>query len=279
MFELLQNAEDNNFLHAEGRPYVSFHLRKDQLVIECNEDGFTPANLEAICSIGKSSKSATKGYIGEKGIGFKSVFMAAWRVHIQSGVYSFYFQHRPSDGGLGMITPVWQEPTEELPRHMTRMTLHLHTEGAPQSISAQRDSIRQQLRKLNGNVLLFMRNLQEIRTIIEEDESKTSAVFSKSETDDSSIRILKTVTRDDSDSTESSSTLYHVTKHRVHNLSKNENRTYSEEEDRLKEYSTAEVVLAFPLTPEHEPVIESQEVFAFLPVQPAGFSVRFLASS
>ncbi|KAJ3467638.1 hypothetical protein MRS44_005202 [Fusarium solani] len=272
VFELLQNAEDNNFLHAEGRPYVSFHLRKDQLVIECNEDGFTPANLEAICSIGKSSKSATKGYIGEKGIGFKSVFMAAWRVHIQSGPYSFYFQHRPSDGGLGMITPIWQEPTEELPRHMTRTTLYLHTEGDPQSISAQRDSIRQQLRKLNGNVLLFMRNLEEIRTIIEENESKTSTVFSKSETDNSSIRILKTVTRDDSDSAESSSTLYHVTKHRVHNLSKNENRTYSEEEDRLKEYSTAEVVLAFPLTPEHEPVIESQEVFAFLPVQPAGFS-------
>ncbi|KAJ4314946.1 hypothetical protein N0V84_008640 [Fusarium piperis] len=272
VFELLQNAEDNSFHHAEGRPYVSFHLSKDQLVIECNEDGFTPANLEAICSIGKSSKSATKGYIGEKGIGFKSVFMAAWKVHIQSGVYSFSFKHRPSDGGLGMITPVWQDPIEELPRHMTRMTLDLHTEGDPQSISAQRDSIRQQLRKLNGNILLFMRKLEEIRIIIEDNGSKTSSIFSKREADNGRIEILKTVTRDDSDSSESSSTLYHITKHQVHNLSKNENRTYSEEEDRLREYSTAEIVLAFPLTPEYEPVIESQEVFAFLPVQTAGFS-------
>ncbi|KAI8721773.1 hypothetical protein NCS52_00319800 [Fusarium sp. LHS14.1] len=257
VFELLQNAEDNSFVHAEGRPYISFHLSKDQLVIECNEDGFTPANLEAICSIGKSSKLATKGYIGEKGIGFKSVFMAAWKVHIQSGPYSFYFKHLPSDSGMGMITPVWQEPTEELPRYMTRMTLDLHTEGDPQSILAQRHSIRQQLRKLNGNILLFMRKLEEIRIMIDQNEAKTSTVFTKSETDDSKVNILKTVTQDDSD---------------IYNLSKNENRTYSEEEDLLKEYSTAEVVLAFPLTPEYEPVIESQEVFAFLPVQTAGFS-------
>lgn len=274
MFELLQNAEDNSFRHAQCRPYVSFHLSKDQLVIECNEDGFTPADLEAICSINKSSKSATKGYIGEKGIGFKSVFMAAWKAHIQSGAYSFHFKHRPSDGGLGMITPVWQEPTEELPRHMTRMTLDLHTEGDPQSISAQRHSIHQQLRTLNGNILLFMRKLEGIHIIIDENATKTSTVFSKSETGEGRIEILKTVTQDDSDSSENSSTLYHITSHQVHNLSKNENRTYTEEEDRLREYSTAEVVLAFPLTPEHEPVIESQEVFAFLPVQTAGFSVR-----
>ncbi|RSL98849.1 hypothetical protein CEP52_010094 [Fusarium oligoseptatum] len=272
VFELLQNAEDNSFVYAEGRPYISFHLSKDQLVIECNEDGFTPANLEAICSIGQSSKLATKGYIGEKGIGFKSVFMAAWKVHIQSGPYSFYFKHLPSDSGMGMITPVWQEPTEELPRHMTRMTLDLHTEGDPQSILAQRHSIRQQLCKLNGNILLFMKKLEEIRIIIDENESKTSTVFTKSETDDGNTKILRTVTQEDSDSLESSSTLYHITKHQVHDLAKNENRTYSEEEDRLKEYSTAEVVLAFPLTPEHEPIIESQEVFAYLPVQVAGFS-------
>ncbi|RSL50818.1 hypothetical protein CEP53_008667 [Fusarium sp. AF-6] len=272
VFELLQNAEDNSFVYAEGRPYISFHLSKDQLVIECNEDGFTPANLEAICSIGQSSKLATKGYIGEKGIGFKSVFMAAWKVHIQSGPYSFYFKHLPSDSGMGMITPVWQEPTEELPRHMTRMALDLHTEGDPQSILAQRHSIRQQLCKLNGNILLFMKKLKEIRIIIDENESKTSTVFTKSETDDGNTKILRTVTQEDSDSLESSSTLYHITKHQVHDLAKNENRTYSEEEDRLKEYSTAEVVLAFPLTPEHEPIIESQEVFAYLPVQVAGFS-------
>ncbi|UPK97203.1 hypothetical protein LCI18_008138 [Fusarium solani-melongenae] len=271
IFELLQNAEDNNFRHAQSRPYVSFRLSEDQLVIECNEDGFTPANLKAICSIGKSSKSATEGYIGEKGIGFKSVFMAAWKVHIQSGPYSFYFQHRPSDSGIGMVTPIWQEPTEELPQHMTRMTLHLHTEGDHGSISAQRDNVRQQLRELSGNVLLFMRKLKVIRIVIDEDGTTTSTVFSKSETDGSRIRILKTVTQDDGNS-DTSSTLYHITKRQVHNLSKNENRTYSEEEDRLREYSTAEVVLAFPLTPEHEPVIESQEVFAFLPVQTAGFS-------
>ncbi|KAL2690098.1 hypothetical protein Neosp_004166 [[Neocosmospora] mangrovei] len=285
VFELLQNAEDCDFYHAKRRnesPYISFHLSKDRLVIECNEDGFNKADLEAICSIGKSSKSATKGYIGEKGIGFKSVFMAAWKVHIQSGPYSFYFKHHPSDGGMGMITPIWQEPTEELPRHMTRMTLDLHPEGNPQAISAQRDNLLQQL-CLKENVLLFMKKLEETRIVVEENGSKVSIVISKSQVDDYRIKILKTVTYGGidglNDGSKSSSTLYHITKHQVHNLSKNENRTYSEEEDRRREYFTAEIVLAFPLTPKYEPIIESQEVFAFLPVQPAGFPGDFMTNA
>jgi HSP90 family molecular chaperone len=50
--------------------------------MECNEDGFTAKNLTVICDVGKSSKLGAQGYIGEKGIGFKSVFMAAYKVHI-----------------------------------------------------------------------------------------------------------------------------------------------------------------------------------------------------
>ncbi|KAM0421093.1 hypothetical protein ACHAPT_011164 [Fusarium lateritium] len=271
VLELLQNAENNNkFQHAKDRserPYVSFYLSKDRLVVECNDDGFTTAHLRAICSTGQTSESSTNG------IGFKSVFAAAWKVHIQSGNYSFYLQHRPSDSGLGMVTPIWEDPTEKMPRYLTRMTLDLHTDGDPESISAQRDSIRRQLGKLNGNVLLFMRKLKEIRIIVDENESQTSTVLSRIQADDGWTKIVKSVTVGDEGSPTTSSTIYHITKHGVHDLPKNENRSYSEEALRKQEYSTAEVILAFPLTPEHEPIVESQEVFvAPLAVEAAGFS-------
>jgi hypothetical protein len=57
-------------------------------------------------AIGQSSKVGAQGYTGEKGIGFKSVFMAAWRVHIQSNAFSFIFMHRKGDSGIGTVSPV-----------------------------------------------------------------------------------------------------------------------------------------------------------------------------
>ena len=53
-----------------------------------NEDGFKYENVESICTVGESTKKKYKqmGYIGEKGLGFKSVF--------QVGILSsFLFQH------------------------------------------------------------------------------------------------------------------------------------------------------------------------------------------
>ncbi|KAG7284333.1 hypothetical protein NEMBOFW57_010705 [Staphylotrichum longicolle] len=87
VLELLQNAEDNDFTQAQEHgetPKVSFSVYPNHVVVECNEDGFTERNLRAICNVGKSSKLEAQGYIGEKGIGFKSVFMAAYRVHIHA---------------------------------------------------------------------------------------------------------------------------------------------------------------------------------------------------
>jgi hypothetical protein len=40
-----------------------------------NERGFSAANVRALCDVGRSTKgSGGLGYIGQKGIGFKSVF-------------------------------------------------------------------------------------------------------------------------------------------------------------------------------------------------------------
>ncbi|KAJ4254455.1 hypothetical protein NW762_010053 [Fusarium torreyae] len=270
IFELLQNAEDNEFVHAKQPAYVSFHMSRDKLIVECNEDGFTEENLHAICDIGRSSKQGAQGFIGEKGIGFKSVFMAAYRVHIQSGFYSFAFEHHLKDSGIGMIRPICQDPTEELPPHLTRITLYLHTKNDVENPASQRDSIRRQLRELNGDVLLFMRHLKEIRVIIDGEKPKTSTTFTKSEVSQERTTILKTVKK--GDELETSSIDYFVVKRWVFNLARNENRTYSEKEEKQKAYSTAKVILAFPLSSDSVPIVESQKIFAFLPVKTAGFS-------
>jgi hypothetical protein len=36
--------------------------------------GFAEANMRALCDVGSSTKASISGYIGQKGIGFKSVF-------------------------------------------------------------------------------------------------------------------------------------------------------------------------------------------------------------
>lgn len=97
VFEMLQNADDNSYSRARAHneePYVAFNVSPRYITVECNEDGFTRKNLSAICSIGKSSKMGVQGYIGEKGIGFKSVFMAAYKVHIQSENFVCDFHSR-----------------------------------------------------------------------------------------------------------------------------------------------------------------------------------------
>ena len=56
-----------------------FILQQNRVVVVNNEVGFTPANMKALCDVGNSTKSGSgAGYIGHKGIGFKSVFRVSF---------------------------------------------------------------------------------------------------------------------------------------------------------------------------------------------------------
>ena len=94
--------------------------------IDCNEVGFSKANVEALCRIGastKKDKERTKGYIGEKGIGFKSIFKVADTVHISSRGYAFKFDRR---GMLCMIVPIIEDfPPEHLKVGQTQTILEI----------------------------------------------------------------------------------------------------------------------------------------------------------
>lgn len=66
---------------------MKFDLNNNRIILTYNETGFTPFNVFAITGIAEAAKntSSTQNQIGEKGIGFKSVFGVSDKVLIRSG--------------------------------------------------------------------------------------------------------------------------------------------------------------------------------------------------
>ena len=91
IYELIQNAEDTK--SNEEQHTLEFTLENNGLIVFNNEVGFTEEQIKAICSFGQSTKALEKneGFIGEKGIGFKSVFKITDKPAIFSNGYRFYF--------------------------------------------------------------------------------------------------------------------------------------------------------------------------------------------
>lgn len=90
LFELIQNVDDCEYDDvSSAKLRVVFQENKIQLTY--NERGFAPFNVFAITGIAEAAKNLddSKVEIGEKGLGFKSVFGIAESVLIQSGFFSF----------------------------------------------------------------------------------------------------------------------------------------------------------------------------------------------
>lgn len=249
-------------------------LWPDKIIVECNEDGFTEKDLEAICSTGKSSKTTSYGSIGAKGIGFKSVFKVASRVHIQSGHFSFEFSYGPNDSGMGMVRPIWTTPAQILHFPITRMTLWLHVDGDPGGRSSHRDIIDRQFEDLEVACLLFLKNLRSIG--IETYDYRHGLIQSRRITrhDLRGYQVaLQLTTWKLGCETASSRRIYHVTRQDTTNLPQSSNRSLAVSAKNLAMAEKAEVVLAFPLTEEtpteaSRPITnEPHHLFAFLPVK------------
>lgn len=262
VFELIQNAEDNKYSEtsSEGvEPYLSFSLYPDRLVIDSNEDGFTEADVQAICSTGESTKSAS-GYIGEKGIGFKSVFKVAKRVQIQSGPFSFHFEYtRESDDGMGMVIPL-DSDFDDLPDGVcTRMTLTLLRDtDFPQR--------RNDLMNIPDTFLLFLNKLKRLTVKIYPASGSEETIIHQHYPGarGSRSRISKSVQDRELAEVEHENRYYHVITRAVQGLPDDEAR---------KNNDKATVVLAFPVNEGDAPIVEEQYVYAFLPLRQVGFTV------
>jgi len=255
---VIQNADDSDYGAFTSLPALKIHCDAKQLTLWCNEDGFTRSNVDAICRVGQSTKKS-KGcdddssvrYIGEKGVGFKSVFKVADAVWIKSGKYSFKFDKRRR---LGMIVPLWDQFPVEAPDEGTSMLLHL-------SAGCDIQELLSEIKDFNYRSLIFLRKLRQLVFSLTEQSGERweSTVVREVEVDPESK--LETVELKRGTSCER----YLVTKHLVTGLPV---------EPKREGLTSTEVRLAFPITVDNEAEISSQNVYAFLPIRDYGFQVR-----
>lgn len=173
-----------------------------------------------------------------------------------------------------MVVPVWEDTMDVLPDALTRMTLYLHVEGDPQEIKFLHDTVFKQLNDLQQTSLLFLRKLKEIRVFFyDNDGGLQSSKEFRVGGDHNSRYSLETEATDEDGQTTVEWKHYHVTRQVATDLPKSTNRDLPDTEEATHACSRAEVVLAFPLTKLNKPLLEQQEVFAFLPIRESSFKV------
>ncbi|MGI9251886.1 MAG: sacsin N-terminal ATP-binding-like domain-containing protein [Pseudohongiellaceae bacterium] len=198
IYELIQNAQDNKY-DSNITPTLKFIFLDDDptrtegakgcLCIINNEQGFRFEDVKDICSIGESAKRMRKeeGLIGEKGLGFKSVFKITSSPHIYSNGFQFYFKEDDPDVGLGYIVPYW---CDEVPNVIEKY-LQKNTCILLPIKNGKQDDIREMLMEHKGEVMLFLGKLQKLE--IEIPNQNYSASFTKREDSGNVIVISNTI--------------------------------------------------------------------------------------
>jgi len=257
LFELIQNADDNSYSPGVA-PTLTFTLDGRFLRVDCNETGFQPNHVQALCSVAMSTKTVPgKGsqYVGEKGLGFKSVFKVADVVWISSGFYTFKLDKHTE---LGMIGPVWDEfPSETKPGY-TSFYLQL-------SSNCNMQELRNDLLNLDSSSLLFLRKLATVKILIRQGKAATETVLRKETKETGKPGMVVTTLHRNKESQ-----TFVVCKKTIGELPRETRRSGSLQ---------SEVCLAFPLDAKLKPQIGPQSVYAFLPVRSYGFSVNPLPPS
>ena len=164
--ELLQNADDCDY-PEDAVPQFSLTQSKSKIVTEYNEVGFTRGNIRSITSIGESTKNLIinqqVAQIGEKGVGFKTIFAIASSVQIHSGMYHFLLRSNTP------TIPELLEHSSEVIRG-TRMEIELK-EGRFSSVYSEREILElclclRKLRKIQiNNTDVTIEDIGNLRTI------------------------------------------------------------------------------------------------------------------
>lgn len=247
LLELIQNADDNSY--NTPTPTLSFSYTLGHLRVDCNEVGFTADNVEAICGINQSTKRGKKNdgeQIGEKGIGFKSVFKAADVVWISSRDFAFKFDNTKF---LGMVSPTWAVFPANVQPGWTSIWLDF-------TKNFEENTLARELTTFDPNVLMFLRQLKQICI--------------RTTCDDGTIheqRIVKTESQIGDDRTytlhtERQTSEYLIRSHVIEDLP---------QEKRRPNWKRTEILLGFPEAngpgmPQRVP----QNVYAYLPIRNYG---------
>ncbi|KAL4938811.1 hypothetical protein BDV06DRAFT_46771 [Aspergillus oleicola] len=132
----------------------------------------------------------------------------------------------------------------------------------------------QQFREMKATFLLFMKNIRRIEVKVYHSSEKVSSSSTYSMQDylaHNMVRLKERVT--ENGELQENIQYYHIRKLNVSDMPKSENRQYGEGELSSRAYAKTQIVLALPLTEDSIPIIQEQDLYAFLPVRNLGLSV------
>ena len=254
----MQNADDNNYAIGVV-PEVRLVLTERYVYFWSNEVGFTKENINSLVALAHSSKGEDVDKIGEKGIGFKSLFKVADAVTVRSEPYSFKLDTASSLGSLGMIVPIWIDPDDRpeccsanIPAHGTLFILQLK-----QGFYEDKNFFN--FLTFDFSFLLFTRKIKSMQLVDGRwnfwEETREGSIQVESGTG-----VIKTSLNGSSESIKQ----YAIFQHTVHDMPQEANRQGQAE---------SLVTLAFPQV-NQKPSLEDQQTYAFLPIDHFGFQVR-----
>lgn len=162
LYELIQNVDDCDYEFTNKCLKIKFDDNYGHIVFEYNEIGFMPRNVFAITGIAEESKNINpdKIEIGEKGIGFKTVFGIAESVHIESGYFSFELYKN------NFTIP---EPRYENFSHTigTRLTLKMNPTTVKEIYREIVEKYRDKNVLLSKNPILFLNKLTSVQFYVD----------------------------------------------------------------------------------------------------------------
>ncbi|MFX0200467.1 MAG: sacsin N-terminal ATP-binding-like domain-containing protein, partial [Candidatus Hodarchaeota archaeon] len=244
LLELLQNADDNEY-EKEVAPAVTILLTEKSFTLWNNEKGFNDRNLFAITYAAATTKFREKTgatFIGEKGIGFKSVFAVADYVDIHSDPYHFRLYNDE------FIVP---NALPSMPGKGTQIILKLRdsNKDIPQLLSNRLQTLCTSAQEFT----LFLQKIEklEVRDEVSGEEGKVTTLRDK----DKGFYVVENNGREVSFITISyqEEIPEHIVKTRFREIDSDLNR---------------EIVFAIPLPPEDgAPLPRDGRLFCFLPTE------------
>ncbi|KAL9227092.1 hypothetical protein vseg_002828 [Gypsophila vaccaria] len=260
LLELIQNADDN--LYPENvEPTLTFILQPTGVAALNNERGFTAENIRALCNVGNSTKKGSStGHIGQKGIGFKSVFRVTDAPEIHSN--GFHVKFDSSQSQVGFVLPTIVPPCEfesfQIPAFGDDVQKDVSSCNTCIVLPFKRkllersslSSVASMFSDLHPSLLLFLRHLQCIKL--------------RNMLDDSYIVMKKEIVGDDivRVSFGKETLTWFVTSTKLQS-------EINSSSARMTEISIA-LMLKEMENGVYEPVLQQQPVFAFLPVRTYG---------
>lgn len=243
-------------------PAVKFTYAPGRLRIDSNQIGFNAEDIDAICAIGSSTKINGQQMIqsiGEKGIGFKSVFRVANKVWLSSRNYSVRWDRAAE---LGALVPEWASFPEDVKNNQTSFLCELNSDEHERQIVND-------LKRFDPCLILFLNKLRRVDIELHREHTE---VWKKS------------ITRSDFEKANLRVSALQGDRQALSYLKSSYHKTNLPSDSRRRGKDSSELSLAFPLQqdPNRPPLTSTQNVCSGLPIGNYGLKVsgsKYHASS